>query len=174
MKFGWTSHRVAFFFHNRPKQVNFLMEVILFHVCRLWRSIALELPTLRTIFRYDSWIFYPLGPSFHRLEAYLECSRSHLVDLMFDFRIAHYDCGLRLQMLAKIMAHVTRWRRVFIIADMNTPILDLLDNFKKVSVPNLQHLTKRLCVISNTCVSPTAGVCRRFYPIWEPLSWKLL
>ena len=41
------------------------------------------------------------------------------------------------------MTHVTRWRRVFIIAK-NTPILDLLDNFKKVSASNLEHLTIRM------------------------------
>jgi hypothetical protein len=47
-------------------------------------------------------------------------------------------------MLAKIMAHVTRWRRVFIITDKNTPILDLLDNFKKASAPNLEHFAIRM------------------------------
>ena len=133
---------------RRPKYVGFLMEVILSHVCRLWRSIALDLPTLWTTYRYDSCIFYPPGPSLHRLEAYLERSKSHLVDLKFDFRIAqgnsHYDCGSRLQMLAKIMAHVTQWRRVFIIADKNTPILDLLDNFKEASAPNLEHFSIRI------------------------------
>ena len=132
---------------HRPKYVGFLMEVILSHVCRLWRSIALDLPTLWTTYRYHACIFYPPGPSLHRLEAYLERSRSHLVDLKFDFRIAqgnsHYDCGSRLQMLAKIMSHVTRWRRVFIITDKNTPILDLLDNFKKASAPNLEHFAIR-------------------------------
>jgi F-box-like len=134
---------------RRPyKHVGFLMEVILSHVCRLWRSIALDLPTLWSTYRYDSYIFYPPGPSLNRLQAYLERSRSRLVDLKFDFRIAqgnsHYDCGSRLQMLAKIMAHVTRWRRVFIITDKNTPILDLLDNFKKVSAPNLEHFSVRM------------------------------
>ena len=133
---------------HRPKYVVLFMEVILSHVCRLWRSIALDLPALWTTYRYDSCIFYPPGPSLHRLETYLERSRSHLVDLKFDFRIAqgnsHYNCGSRLQMLAKIMAHVTRWRRVFIIADKNTPILDLLDNFKKVSAPNLEHFSIRM------------------------------
>ena len=134
--------------NRRPKHVGVLMEVILSHVCRLWRSIALDLPSLWTTYRYDSYIFYPPGPSLHRLEAYLERSRNHLVDLKFDFRIAHgishYDCGSRLQMIAKIMAHVTRWRRIFIIADKNTPILDLLDNFKKVSAPNLEHFAIRM------------------------------
>ena len=133
---------------HRPKYVVFFMEVILSHVCRLWRSIALDLPALWTTYRYDSYIFYPPGPSLHRLEAYLERSRSYLVDLKFDFRIAqgnsHYNCGSRLQMLAKIMAHVTRWRRVFILTDKNTPILDLLDNFKKASAPNLEHLAIRM------------------------------
>lgn len=132
---------------RRPKYVTLLMEVILSHVCRLWRSIALDLPTLWTTYRYHSCIFYPPGPSLHRLEAYLERSTSHLVDLKFDFRIAqgssHYDCGSRLQMLAKIMSHVTRWRRVFIITDKNTPILDLLDNFKTASAPNLEHFALR-------------------------------
>ena len=137
-----------------PKYVGFLMEVILSHVCRLWRSIALDLPTLWTTYHYESYIFYPPGPSLHRLETYLERSRSHLVDLKFDFRIAqgnsHYDCGTRLQMLAKIMAHVTRWRRVFILADKNTPILDLLDNFKKASAPKLEHFALRMGTYSAT------------------------
>ena len=152
--------------NRRPKHVGVLMEVILSHVCRLWRSIALDLPSLWTTYRYDSYIFYPPGPSLHRLEAYLERSRNHLVDLKFDFRIAHgishYDCGSRLQMIAKIMAHVTRWRRIFIIADKNTPILDLLDNFKKVSAPHLEHL--------NTCMgsygaSTRLGQIRDLHPM---------
>jgi hypothetical protein len=140
-------HFPSSFNSHRPKYV-FLMEVILSHVCRLWRSIALGLPTLWTTYRYDSCIFYPPGPSLHRLEAYLERSGSHLVDLKFDFRIAqgnsHYECGSRLQMLAKIMAHVTRWRRVVITTDKNTPILDLLDNFKMASAPNLEHFAVRM------------------------------
>jgi hypothetical protein len=52
---------------RRPKDVGFLMEVILSHVCRLWRSIALDLPTLWTTYRYDSYIFYPPGPSLNFL-----------------------------------------------------------------------------------------------------------
>ena len=65
--------------------------------------------------------------------------------VIFESRwVIIYYCGPRLQMLAKIKAHVTRWRRVFIRADKNSPILDLLDNFKKVSAPNPEHLTIRM------------------------------
>lgn len=132
---------------HSPSSHGLLTEVVLSHVCRRWRSIALDLPALWTSYRYHSYVFYPPGPSLHRLEAYLERSGSRLLDLKFDFRIApgnsHYDCGSRLQMLAKIMAHVRRWRRVFIITDKNTPILDLLDNFKKVYAPNLEHFALR-------------------------------
>ena len=39
-----------------------MMEVILFHICKLWRSIALDLPTLWTTFR-----FVPPGPSRHHV-----------------------------------------------------------------------------------------------------------
>lgn len=105
------------------------------------------MPILWTSYRYHSYVFYPPGPSLHRLEAYLERSGSRLLDLTFDFRIpqsnSHYDCASRLQMLAKIMAHVTRWRRVFIITDKHTPMLDLLDNFKKVCAPHLEHFAIR-------------------------------
>ena len=136
---SWISHK--------PKYLGLLTEVVLSQVCRLWRSIALNMPTLWTSYRYHSYIFYPPGPSLHRLEAYLERSGSLLMDIKFDFRIAqgnsHYDCASRLQMLAKIMAHVARWRRVFIITDKNTPILDLLDNFKNVCAPNLEHFAIR-------------------------------
>ena len=65
--------------------------------------------------------------------------------VIFESRwVIIYYCGPRLQMLAKIKAHVTRWRWVFIRADKNSPILDLLDNFKKVSAPNPEHLTIRM------------------------------
>jgi len=132
---------------HRSKHVDFLKEVVLSHVCRYWRSIALDMPTLWTRYRYHSYIFYPPGPSLHRLEAYLERSGDRLLDLRFDFRIAqgnHYDCGSRLQMIAKIVSHVKRWRRISIITDKNTPILDLLDNFKKVRAPNLEHMAMRM------------------------------
>ncbi|KAF8801886.1 hypothetical protein BYT27DRAFT_7173682 [Phlegmacium glaucopus] len=132
---------------NTPKHVVLFKEVVLSHVCRHWRSIALDMPTLWTNYRYHSYVFYPPGPSLHRLEAYLERSGRRLLDLKFDFRIEkgshHYDCGSRLQMMAKIMSHVNRWRRVFIMTDKNTPILDLLDNFKKVHAPNLELFTLR-------------------------------
>lgn len=59
------------------------VEVIISHVCRGWRSVALSFPPLWSTFRYDSICDRAHRQLGNRLDVYLDRSSSHLLDLYF-------------------------------------------------------------------------------------------
>jgi hypothetical protein len=61
------------------------VEVIISHVCRGWRSIALSFLLLWSTFQHDSTWGQADRQSGNRLNVYLERSSSHLLDLYFRF-----------------------------------------------------------------------------------------
>ncbi|KIK01314.1 hypothetical protein K443DRAFT_678459 [Laccaria amethystina LaAM-08-1] len=119
-----------------------LVEVVISHVCRGWRSIALSFPPLWSTFRHDSTCDQVDRQSGNRLAVYLERSSSHLLDLYFHFRCSTRSRGLFKPMLESILPHVARWRRFFLISDDCGSILDFPDRFKyRLEAPNLEYLS---------------------------------
>ncbi|KAF8874221.1 hypothetical protein CPB84DRAFT_1797851 [Gymnopilus junonius] len=123
-----------------------LIEVVISHVCHRWRSISIDYPWLWARFCFDgpNATRFPLD----RLEAYLERSGTQKLELWFDF------CGTRngpgrgstgvtgvnyFILLEKAILHVSRWYRVTINSDAETPITPVTSSLESSSAPNLVH-----------------------------------
>lgn len=132
--------------YDSGRNSRLLMEVVVSHVCRYWRSVALNLTTLWTKFQWCTDDGYALGPSIDRLETYLKRSDSRMLDLKLDFRgvtVAWDGSDERLDMLSKILPHTDRWWRVSILSDTATPFLHIQNEVETSSAPNLEHMTVR-------------------------------
>ncbi|PPQ72008.1 hypothetical protein CVT26_007968 [Gymnopilus dilepis] len=112
-----------------------LFEVVASHVCRHWRSAALNYPRLWAHFRPGS---KSSSLSSERFDAYLERSASSGLELWFKF-----SNGDNLEdftvLLQKAMSHMQRWRRFSLFADHRFPALDVFAAMETVSVPMLEH-----------------------------------
>ena len=89
------------------------VEVIISHVCRAWRSVALSFPPLWSTFRQYcicDQAYYQLG---NRLDVYMERSSSQLLDFYFHLRYSTRSRGLFKFILESTLPHVARWRCFF-------------------------------------------------------------
>lgn len=114
-------------------------ELTISHVCRQWRSDAIELPFLWSSFYYH-------GPSatpatLNRFKVYLDRSKPLTLELWLDLRQTTPDHQLW-AMLDQAIAVVSRWRVVSIFSD-STEIASRLKS-KALHTPNLEHLTLHL------------------------------
>jgi len=116
-------------------------ELILSHVCRQWRSTALELSFLWSSFYYH-------GPSatpatLNRFEVYLNRSKSNRLELWLDLRETTPDQQLW-AMLDQTIAVVSRWWVVSIFSNSTEIASRLKSKLKALYAPNLEHLTLHL------------------------------
>ncbi|KIK01311.1 hypothetical protein K443DRAFT_39969, partial [Laccaria amethystina LaAM-08-1] len=118
-----------------------LVEVVISHVCRGWRSIALSFPPLWSTFRHDSTCDQAGRQSGNRLDEYLERSNSHLLDLYFHFGYSTKSQGLFKSMLESTLPHVARWRRFYLVSNGCDSKLDFRDRLCRLKAPNLEYLS---------------------------------
>ena len=122
---------------------NPLIEIIISHTCRRWRSIALSFPILWSTFRHDASEL-PERIPVDRLVAYLERSGSRLLDLHFAFAesvLGEGSLALFNSMLESTIPHVARWRRFSLFSDGDVPILAFCDRLQHLNAPNLEYFT---------------------------------
>lgn len=117
------------------------VEVIISHVCRGWRSVALSFPPLWSTFRHDSICDQTHRQLGSRLDVYLDRSGSHLLDLYFHFGYSTRSTGSFKSMLENTLPHVARWRRFFSISNDAEPRLDFSDRLSRLEAPNLEYLS---------------------------------
>lgn len=96
-------------------------EILTSHVCRHWRDLAVSLPQLwaspRPVVKGSSNLTLPL---------YLKRSLSYPLDVECDFRASsltratHQHSNKILAILASIVVHVQRWRRLAIVCNTDT------------------------------------------------------
>ena len=88
-------------------------EIIISHVCGLWRSIALNYPSLWDTIRYGT----PRSSKIKvkdRFAAYIERSGNNLLDIWLNFRGDYRNVRREdhKTMFAVLLSEVERWRRV--------------------------------------------------------------
>ncbi|RXW16123.1 hypothetical protein EST38_g9734 [Candolleomyces aberdarensis] len=115
---------------------NPIAEVVISHVCSHWRSLALSLPSLWSVFRYEGQ-GSPRVP-LDRFEAYLERSQKHPLDLWFCFTDIGEGWPEQLDMLNLIPPHLDHCRRLYILSDRDCPLDDLCCDLTEVSAPMLE------------------------------------
>jgi len=121
-----------------------LTEVAISHVCRQWRSAAIQLPILWSSFHYHglSATYATLG----RFEIYLERSKLHTLELWLDFSQAIRNRALNSSVLDMALMVVSRWRLVSICFDEDlsqhtSPTVSLVRHkLKDLHAPQLEHL----------------------------------
>lgn len=118
---------------------NPLTEVVITHMCGLWRRPALSTPSFWNVFCYDSSMAnrIPLD----RLVAYLERSCSYPLELWFKFT-GSGECWVakHIKMLGCVSSQIHRWRVFQVLSDSDTPIDEFQKDLKNASAPLLEHL----------------------------------
>ncbi|KIM48737.1 hypothetical protein M413DRAFT_84875 [Hebeloma cylindrosporum] len=116
-------------------------EVRVSHVCRLWRSIAINFPNLWNTFRYG----LPKSSTIDvkgRLDEYLKRSEPQLLDFWLNFRGDRV--GKRFEdhceMFRVILTHVDRWRRLTVLVDVDYYCIDdYCQELEHIHPVNLEH-----------------------------------
>ncbi|KIM49742.1 hypothetical protein M413DRAFT_6646 [Hebeloma cylindrosporum] len=120
-----------------------LIEVVISHVCRQWRSTAIGLPILWSSFCYHGRS--GTYPTLRRFEIYLQRSKENTLELGLDFRKPIRNPELNSAVLDMALAVVSRWRLVSIFSDggscnpTSTPEI-LRIKLKNLHAPHLEHL----------------------------------
>ncbi|KAF8903275.1 hypothetical protein CPB84DRAFT_781267 [Gymnopilus junonius] len=119
-------------------------EVVVSHVCRQWRLISLAYPYLWTRFRFYSG--RATRVPFDRFEAYMERSKSRLLELYLGF-LGHdssEDGEICTEDLLKLLdlaiGHAHRWKILLVISDSDTPLLSVPEMLEWVSAPHLEYM----------------------------------
>jgi F-box-like len=112
--------------------------VILSHVCRLWRDVALDTATLWT----DIRIYHPSMTQIRRSSYYetcLERSKSSLIDVnYYHFYRASYTI---ITVLSSLLPHIARVRRLTFVIENRLSLLTALQAFDEVTAaPRLESL----------------------------------
>ncbi|KAK7001869.1 F-box domain-containing protein [Favolaschia claudopus] len=109
------------------------------HVCRAWRSIAVEMPSLWNRIRATSLQKNPPGPDWRRLlDCWLSRTGSHMLYLDF-VGLQHRDVQTRL-LFPSIASYSPRWR--VLRCYLNTPLLFPIDTIRG-RIPLLRELDIR-------------------------------
>jgi len=116
---------------------DFLLEVVVSHVCHEWRSISLGFPKLWTSF------FYEAGSSFvvplQRFDTYLKRSAALPLRICLDFQSGSDDPDY-VQLVEKAVEQVHRWQHFSMYSNDETAMqpFHLLND---ISAPMLEYLT---------------------------------
>ncbi|PPQ77054.1 hypothetical protein CVT26_004527 [Gymnopilus dilepis] len=136
-------------FHVRTEP---LSEVVVSHVCRYWRSVALGYPNLWTRFRFDA--SEALVVPVKRLKAYMKRSAPKVVELYLNCHphVPYYEgenafeAEDLLQLLEVAMKYTKRWKVFFLMMHDDVPLLCYPDRLQHLSVPHLEYFA---CISSS-------------------------
>ena len=118
---------------------NPIAEVNISHVCCHWRRLAMQTPSLWSVFRYDGAVA-PQIP-LDRFHAYLERSRTHPLDIYLSFTGSGEGWSDQLEMLDTIVPHFSRCRTLQVLSDNDTHIDDFLHKLEGAQLPLLECLS---------------------------------
>lgn len=114
------------------------MAVIISHVCGQWRTLSLGVPTLWTTFYHVAYMSkqHDILP---RLEAFLQRSTSHLLDIWIDYRGIQKaaEKGIGSVMIAAA-GHVHRWSSFVLFQNATFPFSEFIKQLENVAAPNLE------------------------------------
>src|SRR6266511_1231752 len=113
-----------------------LMEVVISHVCRHWRTISLGYPKLwSNIFHTNDLTPIKLA----RFEAYMERSAALPLRLWFDFR-PDPNNPLNIQLFNSATDHVHRWQHFTLYSEGSRDVFVQLSQLQCLSAPMLEYL----------------------------------
>ncbi|KAF6758188.1 hypothetical protein DFP72DRAFT_888298 [Ephemerocybe angulata] len=121
-------------------------EIVVTHVCGLWRELALSTPSLWNIFQHDG---LRGCVSLERLRAYIERSRNLPLELFFHFTTTGEDGSTddledgknALEMFNLVAANQHRCRQLHIFTENEEILYYFQDYFQDVSAPMLEAFT---------------------------------
>ncbi|KAF9557752.1 hypothetical protein CPC08DRAFT_34752 [Agrocybe pediades] len=153
MIFHWASgypRRYKDALKEQPEVPLLLPEVVISHVCRYWRAVSISYPRLWTSFSYAGACNDRVPVD--RFKAYLERSATLDLELWLDFLLFLPGVDTKSQnltMLEMAVAHAQRWKRVTLLLDSDSKLLDeVTSRTHALSVPKLEHLM--LCAEGET------------------------
>ena len=122
---------------EEEEEVELLIEVIVSHVCRQWRSISLGLSKLWTCFHFEAGpiIAVPL----ERFDAYLERSAALPLRIWFDFKGDVNDSD-NVKLVEKAVEHANRWQH-FTLYSSDGSVMGPFRQLQDQSAPMLEYLT---------------------------------
>ena len=120
-------------------------EVVLSHVCSVWRKISLNLPTLWTAFKFDSNL--STSAPVEKLEEYRQRSGTQLLELYFHISASDYNGDpddsegftTVLDLVETTTAYAHRWRRFTFFIDEPFETDGIWDNIRNIHAPNLEY-----------------------------------
>lgn len=118
-------------------------EITISHVCKSWRTIALDLPQLWSAYRYTpsrSRDVEVIG----RFSAYLNRSGTQTLDIWLNFRGDHSAKWITVQrtLFQASLQQAARWRRYTILLDNTSgpeTFVQCHESLKNIHAPNLEH-----------------------------------
>lgn len=127
---------------EEEEEPQYLMEVVVSHVCRRWRKIALGYPKLWSSFYYeaDESLRDPSCVPLDRLESYLERSAALPLRLWFDFGRGSSDPELYHKLIDRSIDHVHRWKHFTLFYTEMFFLSDHTSRLSDVSAPFLEYL----------------------------------
>ncbi|PPQ78366.1 hypothetical protein CVT25_011650 [Psilocybe cyanescens] len=121
-------------------------EVVITHVCKRWREIALNYPRLWSRFFYWEEDMSGDGISLQRFAAYLDRSGTQSLELVLEFndsfagpRTNPVEEDDRLAMLDLALTHVARWKIFILRADFSLPVIGRIRSLTSATAPNLEY-----------------------------------
>ena len=115
---------------------DYLMEVVVSHVCRHWRTLSIGYPKLWSKFFHTNDLTVI---TLARFEAYMERSASLSLRIWFDFR-PDANNPLNFQLFDMAIDHVRRWQHFTLYSECNRELLGHLSRLQNLSAPMLEHL----------------------------------
>ncbi|KAJ3550757.1 hypothetical protein NMY22_g252 [Coprinellus aureogranulatus] len=127
---------------------NPIAEVTITHVCERWRNLALSLPHIWKVFRYNGGIGNYRVP-LDRLQAYINRSQGHPMDFWINIEgsiLPHLTSSREeVDLLAVVARQLHPCRSLHLVAGDNAPIDDFVRVLRATpSVPDLEYLTIRI------------------------------
>ncbi|PPQ97842.1 hypothetical protein CVT26_012938 [Gymnopilus dilepis] len=119
-----------------------LSEVVVSHVCRYWRFVALGCPILWTRFKFDASIAKVVPVE--RLKAYMDRSVSRPVDVYLNFNTyyesAHdFEVECLQELLNTAMKYTERWKSFLVMMEDGVPLLRYPGVLEQASAPHLEY-----------------------------------
>ena len=130
---------------EEEEEPQYLMEVVVSHVCRRWRKIALGYPKLWTRFYYEADEDHRGPPSvpLDRFEAYMVRSATQPLRLWFDFGQDSSNEKLDHALVNKAIDHVRRWKYFVLFSAQMSFFSNHVPRLSHVSAPFLEYLVLR-------------------------------
>ena len=137
-------------------------EVVVSHVNKLWRRLALALPGLWATCRLKPKHPVQVEREYHRLQTYLSRSIDADLDLYLD--LTHSTTHPTVALIPRCtISHIHRLRRFVLLSDRRNDIMPLHQSLAHVSAPCLEHF--------EVCTGKYHNIAEEGYdskPHWDP------